>query len=307
MRTLPAMKRLSLTLCLFSLLAAACARSAKPEAQPADGSGVAGILESQASRSSLSAVGSIAGGAAPQAISAPAPAPAPPSRPPSGPSAASSLKLIWTATLQVEVPDFKKAAEAAAQVATSFGGYVSDSQSSDDEAGRGRGTITIRIPSDRFRGAVSVLQKLGKVRNEAVKTQDVTKEYADLETRLKVKRETAGRLREILVRQTGKVSEVLEVEREIARVVEEIEQAEGERRYYDNLISLSTITLTLYEPDSMVSPGALDPLLSALRQSARTASESLGAMVLLGAALLPWIVALYLLYRLVRWGRSRRR
>ena len=36
--------------------------------------------------------------------------------------------------------------------------------------------------------------------------------------------------------------ERLEVEREIARVVEEIEQAEGERRYFDNLISLSTIS-----------------------------------------------------------------
>ena len=119
---------------------------------------------------------------------------------------------------------------------------MSDRQSSEDGAGHDRGQITLRIPSDRFDGAVSALKKLGRVKSEAMQTQDVTRAYADLETRLKVKRETATRLREILTRQAGKVAEVLEVEREIARVVEEIEQAEGERRYFDNLISLSTIS-----------------------------------------------------------------
>ncbi|MEO8359806.1 MAG: DUF4349 domain-containing protein [Vicinamibacteria bacterium] len=234
---------------------------------------------------------------------APAPTTAAPSQ---ALRATSSLKLIWTASLNVEVPSYPKAIEAAAQAARTFGGYASDRQSSEDEAGHHRGSITLRIPSDRFDGAMSALKGLGRVRNEAINTQDVTKQYADLETRLKVKRETATRLREILVRQTGKVSEVLEVEREIARVVEEIEQAEGERLYFDNLISLSTITLQLYEPDSIVTPGALDPIISALKRSLRTMSESVGALVLITAGLLPWLVALYFVFRIVRWRWSRR-
>ena len=97
------------------------------------------------------------------------------------------------------------------------------------------------------------------------------------------------------------MSEVLSVEREIARVVEEIEQAEGERRYYDNLVSLSTITLSLYEPNSMVTPGALDPIIDALRGSLRTMSESLAGLIQLGSGLLPWLLALYLAFRFVRW------
>lgn len=183
---------------------------------------------------------------------------------------------------------------------------MSDRQSSEDGAGHDRGQITLRIPSDRFDGAVSALKKLGRVKSEAMQTQDVTRAYADLETRLKVKRETATRLREILTRQTGKVAEVLEVEREIARVVEEIEQAEGERRYFDNLISLSTITLTLYEPDAIVTPGAFDPVLAALRRSLRIASESLAALIELAAGVLPWLCALYLAFRAVRWSLRRR-
>ena len=42
---------------------------------------------------------------------------------------------------------------------------------------------------------------------------------------------------------------MLEAERELARVTEEIEQAEGERRFYDQQVALSTlIAVTLQEP-----------------------------------------------------------
>jgi hypothetical protein len=209
--------------------------------------------------------------------------------------------------LQVEVPDFRAAADEVARAAAALGGYVSDRQSGETGTGRERGTLTLRIPSERFDGAMGAFRKLGRVQSETVQTQDVTRAYSDLETRLKVKRETAARLREILTRQTGKVSEVLEVEREIARVVEEIEQAEGERRYFDSQVALSTITLSLHEPAALVSPGALDPVAAALRQALRIMAESLGALIELLAGLLPWLVALYLVFRAVLWRLRRRR
>lgn len=292
------MNRLSSAFFLISVLIAGCSRP-PARALPA----TAGFEPK--SREALSALGSIAFGQnQPAAAPMPAATMAPPSSaslPSPRPRVTSTLKLIWTAALQVEVPDFRAAVDEASRAAVAFGGYVSDRQSSEDGAGRDRGQITLRIPSEKFDGAMSALKKLGRVKSEGVQTQDVTKAYADLEMRLKVKRETATRLREILIRQAGKVSEVLEVEREIARVVEEIEQAEGERRYFDNLISLSTITLSLYEPDSMVTPGALDPIFAALRQSVRIMSESLASLIQLGAGLLPWLVALYLAFRIVRW------
>ena len=261
-------------------------------------------LESKAT-DSLSALGYVAGQAQGRAAGNPArPLAAPAATTAATPAASrppSSLKLIFTASLQVEVPAFGPAALEVARIAASLGGYVSDRQSSEDGEGREQGQITLRIPSEKFDGAVSALRKLGRVKSEGVRSEDVTKAYTDLETRLKVKRETASRLREILIRQAGKVSEVLSVEREIARVVEEIEQAEGERRYYDNLVSLSTITLSLYEPNSMVTPGALDPILDALRGSLRTASESLAALIQLSSGLLPWLLALYFVFRFIRW------
>ena len=290
---------------LIALLAAACARRT-PSAESAP---VAADLRSveQASALGYQAGQGAHAASAPARMSAPAAAPAPPPAPNQAPRSPAALKLIWTASLQVEVPNFRAAADEAGRAAAALGGYVSDRQSAETGTGRERGTLTLRIPSERFDGAMGAFRKLGRVRSETVQTQDVTRAYSDLETRLKVKRETAARLREILTRQTGKVSEVLEVEREIARVVEEIEQAEGERRYFDNQVALSTITLSLHEPDALVSPGAFDPVAAALRQALRIMGESLGALIELLAGLLPWAAALYLAFRAVLWRLRRKR
>lgn len=286
-------------LVLIAVLAASCARrsSGVPEAAV----GFEPRLTEQASAIGNGALAREDKAAAPRPMASPvAVLSGPGSRP------APALKLIFTAALQIEVPDFRAAADEAGKAAVALGGYVSDRQSSQDGRGRERGQITLRVPSPKFDGALSAFKGLGRVKSEGVQTQDVTKAYSDLETRLAVKREAAARLREILTRQTGKVSEVLEVEREIARVVEEIEQAEGERRYFDNQISLSTITLSLYEPDAIVAPGLLDPVLAALRQSVRIMGESLGSLIELFAGLLPWLAALYLAFRLFLWRLRRR-
>ena len=297
------MKHSNPALVLIAAMAIGCAR------QPQRVAGIAGGFEVK-SAEPLSALGYGADkqsqpASSPMRMSAPA-SPAPSPAPSSAPRVPSALKLIWTAALQVEVPDFRVAVDQAGRAAVALGGYVSDRQSSEDGAGRERGQITLRVPSEKFDGALSALEKLGRVKSEMVQTQDVTRAYSDLETRLRVKRETATRLREILSRQTGKVSEVLEVEREIARVVEEIEQAEGERRYFDNQVSLSTITLVLFEPDAMVNPGAFDPVKAALRQALRIMGESLGSLIEIGAGLLPWLIAVYLAFRAALWRLRRR-
>jgi hypothetical protein len=291
------MNRVGIALCL--LIAAACRRES-----PLPSDAEAPVFPAQPAER-IAALG-YSGGAtrlAPEQKVAASPAGAP--NPAKAPSS-SPLKLIRTGTLDVEVKDFKAAAEEATRIAARLGGYVSDRESTEEASGRTRGRIVLRIPASGFEGAVGALRGLGRVRAESARTEDVTKAYADLETRLAVKREAAARLREILIRQTGKVSEVLSVEREIARVVEEIEQAEGERRYFDNQVSLSTITLALFEPSSMVAPGALEPIVSALRRAAGLMSESVAELIELAASALPWVIALVLVFKWVRWRRRPR-
>ena len=135
----------------------------------------------------------------------------------------------------------------------------------------------------------------------------MTKAYTDLETRLKVKRDTADRLRELLRTRTADLPDVLNAERELARVTEEIEQMEGERRFYDQQVAFSTIALTVFEPQALVEPGVFAPIGRALRDSAGVLAQSLAGLLYLLVFLAPWLVVLYGVWRAVKAVRGRRK
>lgn len=228
-----------------------------------------------------------------------------------GPEAVQAMvaarKLIRTGQLTVEVPSYARAAEEATRIAERHGGYVSDTRSSLGDHDGQEGAVTLRVPAESFGPAMAELRKLGRVRSESVGTQDVTKAYADLETRLRVKRETVERLREILRGRTAKLSDVLEVERELARITEEIEQIEGERRFYDSQVALSTISVTLQEPQAVVRGGFLDPIRQAFRDSLEVLAGSVAALVYVVVFLLPWLLVAWPLWRVFRAVRARRK
>jgi hypothetical protein len=251
------------------------------------------------------------GGTAPQgkaAFAETAPAAPPPGTPADeAPAASAARKLIRRGQLTLEVADFAQGAAAATRIAQAHGGYVADSQSSAAPNGRRSGTLTLRVAADRFDAAIAALKPLGRVQSEGVSSEDVTRAYTDLETRLRIKREAEARIRQILRERTAKLSDVLEAERELSRLVEEIEVAEGQRRFYDHEIALSTLHLNLREPESVVRPGLLDPIVEALRDSLATLSESVAALVSVSVFAGPGLLVFWGVFRLVRRSWRRRR
>jgi uncharacterized protein DUF4349 len=83
--------------------------------------------------------------------------------------------------------------------------------------------------------------------SEAQCGEEVTSQHADLLARVKNSRETEIRLQDILRNRTGKVSDILEVEQEIARVCGEIEQMEAELKTLNPRVDFATINLTIEE------------------------------------------------------------
>lgn len=151
-------------------------------------------------------------------------------------------------------------------------------------------TIELRVPSERFDEAVNGLSPIGKVESVNVSVQDVGEEYVDIQARVANARRLEQRLVELLANRTGKLSDVLSVERELARVREEIERYEGRMRYLRTRASISTLSVSLHEPFPIVAehPGA-HPIGDAFIQAWRnlvgvTAAiiASLGVIVPLG-------------------------
>ena len=199
-------------------------------------------------------------------------------------------KLIRSAELRIQVRDAALAARQADDVARAHAGLVADSHITQADRAPTDARIVVRVPADSFDAAMDGLRHLGRVRNENTSTGDVTREYTDLETRLRVKQQTAERLRELLANRTGKLSDVLEVERELARVVTELEQMKAQHREYDREVAVSTISITLFEPNSEGLAALRFSVENSLRQMTDVLASSVATLVNLVAFLVPWAI-----------------
>jgi glycine cleavage system regulatory protein len=158
-------------------------------------------------------------------------------------------KIIRNAELHIEVEKYEDAYAKVTQIAIAEKGFVAGANTTRLANGKMRADITIRIPPDRFEGVLTQLKALGTLRNQAITSQDVTKQYLDLATRQKSKEALVERLKKALLEGKGNVKEIMEAEVALGKATEELESIKGELKYYDNLIGLSTITLHLFEKD----------------------------------------------------------
>jgi hypothetical protein len=218
-------------------------------------------------------------------------------------------KLIRSAELSIELPHYDEGVRRAEEIAGSLGGFVADARATSSAGERASGTLSLRVPADRFGEALRRLSELGHVRARAIQTQDVSREYFDLETRVRVKRDAEARMREVLRNRPAKLSDIVEAEQELTRIVEEIETMEGQRRLYDRQVELATVAVTLFEPGvtpPAVEPSFLEPIRQALRDARRALSSSVAGIIYVAAVAAPWGIFAGLVWTLVRRMRARR-
>ncbi len=158
-------------------------------------------------------------------------------------------KLIRNAQLQLEVTNFETAVERLTTLAAEAKGFVATQNSSKLPNGKLQGTIVIKVLPENLESFLQKARALGELKNQTIGTEDVTKAYFDTDARLRNARRMEERLLEMLQKKTGKVSDLLEVEKELGRVREQIEQMQGELKYYDALVQYATVTVSLAEKD----------------------------------------------------------
>lgn len=137
-------------------------------------------------------------------------------------------------------------------LAQRVGGYVANVSERMGGAQVHAAMLELKIPSARFDEALDGLRPLGRLDSVNVTAEDVGEEYVDVGARLDNSRRLEQRLVALLATRTGKLSDVLAVERELARVREEIERYEGRLRYLRTRAALSTLSVTVHEPFPVV-------------------------------------------------------
>jgi len=155
-----------------------------------------------------------------------------------------SRMIIKTGWLNLVVKDVLDTAKKITKFAEENGGWVVSSNISEYEKVPS-GSITVRVPAEKFETAKDYFRSLAvRVTNESVQSQDITEEYVDLQSRLRNLEAAENRLLD-LMKMTGKVSEILEVHRELTNVREQIEQIKGKMQYLEESAKMSSITVNL--------------------------------------------------------------
>jgi hypothetical protein len=132
----------------------------------------------------------------------------------------------------------------------------------------------LRVPGERLADALARLRQLGQVVEDTQGSEDVTDQIVDLGARLASAHATEQRLTELLRHRTGKLSDVLEVERELARVRLDIERLDAEKTNVGRRVSYAAIGVTITEERKAgLDPGPLS-LATRIRIAAADGLES---------------------------------
>jgi hypothetical protein len=164
---------------------------------------------------------------------------------PSSKNIESSAKIIKKATLKFETPDLAKTFSTIQNAAKRYGAVIANDASGKDFGSSFR-NLLIRVPNAHFDHFINDIGKgVTHFDVKQISQEDVTEEYIDVESRMKSKKKLEERYIQLL-NKANKVSEMMEIEEKLAEIREEIEAKEGQLKYLQNRISLSTISIEMY-------------------------------------------------------------
>ena len=223
---------------ILALILAGCSPAAAPTQAPAEAPGLgSGALQPEEDRG-------FAGEVASKSLS----------------QAADSVEriVIKNASLDIVADHPDQVMDAIGKMAEDMGGFVVSANLYQDSLPSGaqvpRASITIRVPAERLDEAISRIEQQSDrpVQNKTINSQDVTREYTDLQSRLRNLEAAESQLLKIMDQAT-KTEDVLSVYNQLTQVREQIEVTKGQIQYYEQSARLSSISANIL-PAELVQP-----------------------------------------------------
>ena len=227
------MKKLALLVPLVLALAVAACNSGNSENAASGGTGGGGDVAEGSAEASPGGGGSKASDRAVSSSAVPQVGP----------------QVVKTASLRLGIAhgSFEDKVGEAHVVADSYAGFVVESFASQGSGNRiAEGSLVLRIPAESYDSALSRLRELGKVESLEESGQDVSKEFVDLNARIRQLRAVEAQLLELLQR-ADDVPAALAVQNQLSQVQLDLEQARGRLQYLDNRVAFATISMSMHE------------------------------------------------------------
>lgn len=155
-------------------------------------------------------------------------------------------KIIKTGSVRFETNDLEKTYEQVILSVKKYKGIIQNDNESKDYGSLTK-RMTVRVPSQSFDLFLNEISKgVSFFDSKEVSAEDVTEQYIDIEARLTTKKKLESRYLDLLAKAT-KISEILEIEKQLSIIREEIESKQGQLLYLQNQISMSTLSIEFYK------------------------------------------------------------
>lgn len=155
-------------------------------------------------------------------------------------------KLIRTADMSMEVKDFDDSRKELAIILKKFDAQLSQEREQSLDY-RIESQFVIRVKPMLLDSTIAAVGQLASnIYYKNITTEDVTRQYVDLESRLASKRAVIEQYRTLL-KSAKKVSDILEISEKLNAVIEEIESTEAQLRTLRDQVQFSTLNLTIYQ------------------------------------------------------------
>lgn len=149
-------------------------------------------------------------------------------------------KIIKTGSISFEVEDIASAKKRVVELLPSFKAYVLNENEGKDSDNQ-HASISIKVPADQFDALLEKIIQTGyTVENKSIQLSDITEQYIDLEARLKNKRLLREKYTSLLTN-AQKMADIIEINRQLEFVSSELESLEGQMKYLNHQIDLSTL------------------------------------------------------------------
>lgn len=206
---------------------------------------------------------------------------------PSSTQPSADRKVIEESNFSIKVNDPNGSSQKAKSKAEEFGGFMVESTFKQNETSS-TAMIVVRVPNTKAEEYKNFIRTLGvKVISENLRGTDVTDQYTDINSRLDTVRANKARFEEIM-RSAIRIQDILEVQREVLALQDQIDSLVGKKNLIDQTSSLIKFTIYMSE-DELALPYAPDTGWSAeavFKTSIRALVSSLRTL----ASLLIWII-----------------
>ena len=153
-------------------------------------------------------------------------------------------KIVYNADMSVTADDPAAALQALIDQNAALGGYLASSYTRTDELGAYHCSAELKVPADRLEALVAAAEATGRVDSYQLYSDDITRDYYDIQARLNSAKAEEAQLLEILEK-CETVEDIIVVRQSLAAVRSDIESYQGQINLWDNLVSFATLHISI--------------------------------------------------------------